>query len=184
MIYLVGQVTKGNASDEMLKSPSIIVSEKPYKAPFARASSLEDPCTSNLEYSKAPAISSELDIITETVKAQISESTNINSPELIHGSLEKLRGKESSKGFRRLLKFGRKNHSSAVGEHKMDSDKFSIDDSAIEDHAGTDGSLNEGRIPIIRLFCSFFPFITRFKRLLSTWKTCRVIIDKKKLLST
>ncbi|KAJ8639232.1 hypothetical protein MRB53_015926 [Persea americana] len=104
------EMTTGHASDELPMSPSISVKEKPYQAPFARASSLEDPCTSNLEYA-----------------------------EVIPGSLEKPRGKES-KGFRRLLKFGRKSHSSAAGEHNVDSDKFGVDGPAIEDNAGTDGS--------------------------------------------
>eukprot|EP00268_Persea_americana_P010907 TRINITY_DN1447_c0_g1_i11.p1 TRINITY_DN1447_c0_g1~~TRINITY_DN1447_c0_g1_i11.p1 ORF type:complete len:1347 (-),score=343.22 TRINITY_DN1447_c0_g1_i11:177-4217(-) len=137
------EVTKGNASHQILKSPSVIVSETPYKAPLARASSLEDPCTSNSEYSKAPAVSSEMETITESVMAHISGSVDINSLELIHGSLEKPRGKEYSKGFRRLLKFGRKNHSSAAGEHNIETDKSSIDGLVIDDHDATSDHPNE-----------------------------------------
>eukprot|EP00268_Persea_americana_P010909 TRINITY_DN1447_c0_g1_i13.p1 TRINITY_DN1447_c0_g1~~TRINITY_DN1447_c0_g1_i13.p1 ORF type:complete len:1329 (-),score=349.20 TRINITY_DN1447_c0_g1_i13:743-4729(-) len=133
------EMTTGHASDELPMSPSISVKEKPYQAPFARASSLEDPCTSNLEYGNAPPVSSEMETITETGKVHISDSTDLNSAEVIPGSLEKPRGKES-KGFRRLLKFGRKSHSSAAGEHNVDSDKFGVDGPAIEDNAGTDGS--------------------------------------------
>ncbi|RWR83990.1 titin [Cinnamomum micranthum f. kanehirae] len=133
------EMTTGHASDELPMSPSISVKEKPYQAPFARASSLEDPCTSNLEYGNAPPVTSEMETITETGKVHISDSTDLNSAEVIPGSLEKPRGKES-KGFRRLLKFGRKSHSSAAGEHNVDSDKFGVDGPAIEDNTGTDGS--------------------------------------------
>nr|GEV52865.1 hypothetical protein [Tanacetum cinerariifolium] len=56
--------------------------EKNYQAPYARVSSFEDPSTRNSEYAKAP---------------------QVKIPEVVE--------KPQSKGFRRLLKLGKKSHS-------------------------------------------------------------------------
>ncbi|XP_058101569.1 COP1-interacting protein 7-like isoform X2 [Magnolia sinica] len=137
------EVTLDYTGDEMPNASSIGVAETPYHAPYARNLSLEDPCTSNLECSKTTTINSEMATSTETVKLRISDFTDPNFQEEISKEVEKPRGKESSKGFRRLLKFGRKNHSSAVTEPNVDSDNLSIDSSAVDEHIATTASSSE-----------------------------------------
>ncbi|XP_058094623.1 COP1-interacting protein 7 isoform X3 [Magnolia sinica] len=134
------KVTVDSARDELPKSSGFIAAEKPYQAPYARASSLEDPCTRNLQYSKAPPISSEMATSTENVKAHIPNFTGTKSLEQIPETVDKPRDKEASKGFRRLLKFGRKNHTSAAGDHSLDSNKSNIDSPAVDDHTATTAS--------------------------------------------
>ncbi|KAF5197157.1 Cop1-interacting protein [Thalictrum thalictroides] len=95
---------------------SISVTEKPYHAPYARASSLEDSGSTKLEYNNAPNKNMAA-VITGTANTQVSDLEE--SPE----SLGKPQGKETSKGFKRLLKFGRKN--SSAGERSVESDKLS-----------------------------------------------------------
>ncbi|KAG7991784.1 hypothetical protein I3843_02G095900 [Carya illinoinensis] len=127
------EVTTVNADKELPKLLSIGMAEKPHLAPFARVSSLEDPCTRNSEYGRAPPTSSEIVTTgTETVKALVSDSRNLRL-EKIPESLEKPQLKDSPKGFRRLLKFGRKNHSSATGEHNIESDNARINGSEVDD---------------------------------------------------
>lgn len=139
-----GQVTTINTDKEPPKFSSIGIADKPYQAPLARNSSLEDPCTRNSEYSKAPPVSSEIMTTgTETVKALVSDSRNLRL-EKIPESLEKPQVKESSKGIRRLLKFGRKNHSSAPGERNTESDNVTgseVDDSGTNSVSTSEGSM-------------------------------------------
>ena len=105
---------------------------------------MEDPCTGNSEYSKAPPVSSEIMTTgTEIVKALVSDSRNLRL-EKIPESLEKPQVKESSKGIRRLLKFGRKNHSSATGERNTESDNVTgseVDDSGTNSVSTSEGSM-------------------------------------------
>jgi len=67
-----------------------------------------------------------------------SHSIKARVPEPVHSSVdcnevnEKPRSKEP-KGFRKLLKFGRKSHTSALAEGAMDSDASSIDESPAGD---------------------------------------------------
>ncbi|KAJ7954690.1 COP1-interacting protein-like protein [Quillaja saponaria] len=121
------EVVKADKADkESSKLSSIGSAEETYQAPFARVSSFEDPCTGNSEYSKAPPAT--LEVATsglETVKAHLSDSRN-SKLDKIPEAVERPQVKESSKGFKRLLKFGRKNHSSAAGESNMESDNISI----------------------------------------------------------
>ena len=113
------------------------VTENFYQAPYARATSLEDPAASNLGYTGAPNVQSELaSIHTESVKARISNFSDLIDQT---NESEKPRSKES-KGFRKLLKFGRKSHSSASGEGNMDSDGSVADDQTEA------GSSNDGRV--------------------------------------
>lgn len=94
---------------------------------------MEDPCTRNSEYGRAPT---SIVAGTEMVKARVSDGNNMKL-EKIPEALDKPQTKESSKGFRRLLKFGKKNHSSSTGDRNVDSDNISFissetDDAAIE----------------------------------------------------
>ncbi|CAN1279285.1 COP1-interacting protein 7 [Linum perenne] len=99
--------------------------DKPYQAPFARNSSLEDPSTRNSEYGKAPPtnILATTTIGTETLKVRVSDSMSMKL-EKIPEVIDKSETKESSKGFRRLLKFGRKSH--ATNDRNSEVDTMSV----------------------------------------------------------
>lgn len=139
------QVTTENPSNSEKESPklsTIQVAEKPYQAPFARVSSLEDPCTGNSEYGKAPPTSFQtLATGSETLKAHVSDSKSLKL-EKIPEALDKPQIKESSKGFRRLLKFGRKSHT--TGE-RNESDNGSVNDSEADDNVAKTASSSEGK---------------------------------------
>lgn len=87
-----------------------------YRAPYARVSSIEDPCTRNLEFVKAPLSSSD-------TGSTVKEIAKVHTPD-IHTvrvdnnteAAERTQVKESPKGFKRLLRFGKKNHTSAGAE--------------------------------------------------------------------
>lgn len=119
------------------KNLSVDIAEKPYTAPYARISSLEDPCTKNSEYSKAPPTN--LDMATtsvvETAKVLSYDFRNMKL-EKIPEVLEKPHGKESSKGIRRLLKFGRKNHS-----------ECNVSEADAVSGSGEDDKMNDGTSP-------------------------------------
>lgn len=119
------------------KNLSVDIAEKPYKAPYARISSLEDPCTKNSEYSKAPLTNLEMATtsVVETAKVLSYDFRNMKL-EKIPEVLEKPHGKESSKGIRRLLKFGRKNHSES---NVSEADSVS--------GSGGDDKMNDGTSP-------------------------------------
>ncbi|KAL1342013.1 COP1-interacting protein 7 isoform X1 [Arachis hypogaea] len=124
---------------EHSKSFNISVAEETYQAPYARVSSLEDPSTRNTEYGKAvPTVLEATAIGGESVKAHVSDTRN-STLEKIPEAVEKPQVKESSKGFRRLLKFGKKSHSSANSGHNIESDNAS-NDGAEADQIGTNGS--------------------------------------------
>ncbi|KAL4296975.1 hypothetical protein GQ457_12G004340 [Hibiscus cannabinus] len=118
------QVQKGNVSNtekELSKFTSTSVTENQYQAPLARVSSLEDPCTGISEYDRAPPASMQAATTdSENVRALVVDTNNLKL-EKIPEVLDNHQVKESSKGFRRLLKFGKKNHSSARSEHSVDS---------------------------------------------------------------
>ncbi|KAK4266167.1 hypothetical protein QN277_027129 [Acacia crassicarpa] len=130
-------------SDGVKKGPSNSgIDKEAYHAPYARVSSMEDPCQRNSEYGKAPPTNTGIvPSVTETVRAHVSDSRN-STLEKIPEVVEKPQVKESSKGFRRLLKFGKKNHSSATSGHNMESDNASIDVSEA-DEIGTNGPSKE-----------------------------------------
>ena len=124
-----------------LKLPSIKIAEKPYQAPFARNSSLEDPCTENSEYGKAPPTNVEMATTgADTVKALVSDFKDVKLEKIPE---EKAQVKES-KGFRRLLKFGRKSHSTAAGDRHTESDNGSINGSEADEYASNAASSSEG----------------------------------------
>lgn len=111
-----------------------------------RLSSLEDPCTVNSEYGKAPStILETVATGTATVKAYVSESSNLKL-EKIPEAVEKPQVKESSKGFRRLLKFGRKNHSSSSGERNGEADNASMNGFEADDNETNTVSSSEGNL--------------------------------------
>lgn len=87
-----------------------------YRAPYARVSSIEDPCTRNLEFVKAPPSSSDIrSTVKEIAKAYAPDIHTVrvdNNPE----AAERTQVKESPKGFKRLLRLGKKNHTSAGAE--------------------------------------------------------------------
>lgn len=144
-MFFQNQVKMNDTEKEPSKSSSIHVTEDTHHAPYARVSSLEDRCTQNSEYGKAPPAS--LDSAstgTETFRSRVSDSRN-STLEKIPEVIEKPQVKESSKGLRGLLKFGRKNHNSPTAGRNMESDNTSADGSEANE-IGTNGSSNEGNM--------------------------------------
>lgn len=138
IIFVPDQVVN-NLPKDVSQNFSESITENFYKAPYARATSLEDPTVSNLEYSAGSRMQSELaPFPTESIKPRVkfSDSTLIDQS---NDSIEKPRSKES-KGFRKLLKFGRRSHSSASGEANGDSDG-SVTDDQTEAASSNDGKI-------------------------------------------
>ncbi|KAL5711908.1 hypothetical protein ACHQM5_014133 [Ranunculus cassubicifolius] len=103
---------------------AISIEEKlPYRAPHARASSMVDLDTTKVEYSTTPKDNMEASYVV------VSESRDPNLLEESPESSGKTQGKEHSKGFKRLLKFGKKSVSS--------SDKVSASDSMSDNHSSS-----------------------------------------------
>jgi len=129
------QVKMNNTKNEPSKSSSSSrVGEETSCAPYSRGSSLEDGHAKNSEYGKAPPTSLETTSIgIETFRAHVSDTRN-STLEKIPEVNENPQVKDSPKGLRRLLKFGKKNHSSATG-HNVESD-----------HANEIGATNEGSV--------------------------------------
>ncbi|KAI3664281.1 hypothetical protein L6452_44766 [Arctium lappa] len=96
--------------EELAENPGTSSAEKTYQAPYARVSSFEDPSTRNSDYAKAPQTTFGIASLGGgTEKAYISDFNNLKL-EKIPEVLEKPQVKEA-KGFRRLLKLGKKSHS-------------------------------------------------------------------------
>ena len=143
-----------NTEKESSKFMSSNVSEKPYQAPFARVSSLEDPCTKISEYGRAPPISMQAARTeSENVRALVANSKNLKL-EKIPEVLDKPKVKESSKGFRRLLKFGRKNHSSATSERRIESDSVSVNGFEADELVANTASSSEGNYLVFHPLCT------------------------------
>ncbi|XP_047950404.1 COP1-interacting protein 7 isoform X2 [Salvia hispanica] len=118
-------------------------SEQPYRAPHARASSLEDPSTLRTEYGKAPlAMPPRAE---ETLKAHVLDVKALKM-EINQVHSEKTSTKESSKGLRRLLKFGKKNHSSSV-DRSVDSECTTADGS---DHDNAKKMTSTGEVHTLK----------------------------------
>ncbi|KAL2508670.1 COP1-interacting protein-related [Forsythia ovata] len=130
---------KTDYSEDFSGAANTVTAEKPNQAPYARVSSLEDPCTGNLEYGNALTASSEMvSRVEDTTKVRVPVVNTLRvdkNPE----TSEKTRVKESSKGFRRLLKFGKKNNSTAV-DRSFESDNASIEQ---DDNARSTASSSE-----------------------------------------
>ncbi|GAU25215.1 hypothetical protein TSUD_17270 [Trifolium subterraneum] len=137
-------VNMNNTKNEPSKSSSTCIVEETYRAPYSRGSSLEDRCTRSSEYGKAPSTSLEAASIgTETFRAHVSDTRN-STLEKIPEVNENPQAKESPKGLRRLLKFGKKNHNSDTGSN-MESDNARIE-------IGANSSSNEA--PTLKNFLS------------------------------
>ncbi|KAE9455494.1 hypothetical protein C3L33_12612, partial [Rhododendron williamsianum] len=133
--------TVTSAEKEAQNSSSVRTSGKPYQAPYARLSSLEVACTANPENGKTP--STRLETETMGVKAQVSGFEDLKLA-MIPESLAKVQVKESPKGFKRLLMFAKKNHSSVAGEHSVESDNASVDGSELDGNVTNAASSSEG----------------------------------------
>lgn len=131
---------KKDYSDDPSGAANTISAEKPYQAPYARVSSIEDPCTGNSEYCNAPAASSELmSRVEQTTSAHVPDVKILRvgkNPE----TSEKTRVKES-KGLRRLLMFGKKNNSLTALDRSVESDGTSFEQ---DDIGGRTASSSEG----------------------------------------
>lgn len=147
----VCQVT--SAEKEAQNSSSVRTSGKPYQAPYARLSSLEVACTANPENGKTP--STRLETETMGVKAQVSGFEDLKLA-MIPESLAKVQVKESPKGFKRLLMFAKKNHSSVAGEHSVESDNASVDGSELDGNVTNAASSSEGNMRFFTNFCTCF----------------------------
>ncbi|KAL0349040.1 UNVERIFIED_CONTAM: COP1-interacting protein 7 [Sesamum angustifolium] len=117
---------------------NITVAEKPYRDVSTHNSSVEDPCTDQASCGKAPQVSSEMVARVEIVKSHASDIKTLNKNPVV----EKTLSKEPSKGLRRLLKFGKKNHSSYV-DQSFDSECTSIDGTEHDDNARNTASISE-----------------------------------------
>ncbi|KAL3030995.1 hypothetical protein AAZX31_02G004400 [Glycine max] len=142
VLPLLSKVKTNDTDKGHSKSSSIHITDEAYHAPHARVSSLEDCCTRNSEHGKVPTTSLDsASLGMETFRSRVSDSRN-STLEKIPEVIEKPQVKESSKGLRRLLKFGRKNHNSPTAGRDMESDNTSIDGSEANE-IGTNGSSNE-----------------------------------------
>lgn len=140
-----------NAShvEDSSKPLHLNTAEKPYQAPYARISSLEDPCTRNADYGKAPPTCSGA---MSAAKAYVPNEKSLRI-DTIPEALAKVQVKESPKGLRKLLKFGKKSNNSAAGDQSIESDNASIN--GFEAHASSNGS-SQGIVhflPLIWLIC-------------------------------
>ncbi|CAM0878148.1 unnamed protein product [Alopecurus aequalis] len=109
-----------------LEKPTFAPVEKPYEAPFARVTSLED--APPAYHHPLPAHEAEALVRVQSVRARVPEpAAYAVSDEETHEENDKPRSKEP-KGFRKLLKFGRKGHTSTT-----DSDASSVDEAPAGD---------------------------------------------------
>ncbi|CAA0818223.1 COP1-interacting protein-related [Striga hermonthica] len=123
-------------------SAKIANAENPYRAPYARVSSLEDPCTHKTEYRKASQGSAEVVSCAERTVRTLVPDVKTTKTVKDHAHLEKVSMKESPKGFRRLLKFGKKNHTSSI-DQSIDSECTSSGVIEQEDNARKMASTSE-----------------------------------------
>ncbi|RWW75268.1 hypothetical protein BHE74_00016715, partial [Ensete ventricosum] len=131
------------ARNEPRKFSNSTAVEKNYQAPSSRSTPLDDHVTTNLgnDGGQHTSESEMVAICAEDTMTNISNFENLSLGGQTQETYEKPRGKEL-KGFRKLLKFGRKSHSSALGEGNIDSDALSVDDQTV----GV-ASSNDGKIP-------------------------------------
>ncbi|KAM7258234.1 hypothetical protein ACFE04_013975 [Oxalis oulophora] len=127
-----------NSSEKESQKPTNIgIAEKPYCAPLAQVSSSEDSCSVNVECRRME---------TEPVKVQVPDSTNMKLERISEACDNSKPHHKESKGFRRLLKFGKKNHSSATGE--CESDNVSVSGSEADESVRNTGSSTQGNVSV------------------------------------
>ncbi|KAL2921311.1 COP1-interacting protein 7 [Bienertia sinuspersici] len=112
----------------------------PYQAPYARVSSIEDPCMGDSNYEKAPPSVDMAATGVQTTKVHVSDTQRPGLAKISEADSGKYQGKESSKGLKRLLMFGKK--SSAATERNIESDKVATNASTTVDN-GSNGSSSE-----------------------------------------
>ncbi|KAJ6721736.1 COP1-INTERACTING PROTEIN-LIKE PROTEIN [Salix viminalis] len=129
-----------HSEKELPKLSSTHIAEKPYHSPYARVSFMEDHCTENSEHGKAtPASLQSHSAGAETIKVHVSDLKSLKLEQIPEASV-KPQTKESSKGFRRLLKFGRKSHT--AGECNVESDNVSLNGSEMDDNAASSSEVH------------------------------------------
>ncbi|PIN00795.1 hypothetical protein CDL12_26701 [Handroanthus impetiginosus] len=117
--------------------------EEPYQDPSGLVS-MENPCAGQLACGKTLKVKSELiSRVEETVKAHFPEE---KAPKMDKNlvTTEKTLTKEPSKGLRRLLKFGKKNHTSLSVDQSFDSECTGTDGAEHDDNARNTASTSEG----------------------------------------
>ncbi|TVU44266.1 hypothetical protein EJB05_03702 [Eragrostis curvula] len=121
------EVVTGSQKDER-EVPTLAAVERPYQAPFARVTSLENSSVNSpAGCQPLPVQDSESLVHSESIKARVPEPVYPVSVE----ESEKPRSKEP-RGFRKFLKFGRKGNTSALTEVAMASDASSVDESTAD----------------------------------------------------
>ncbi|KAE8712410.1 COP1-interacting protein-related, putative isoform 3 [Hibiscus syriacus] len=143
--YEVQKVNASNTEKELPRVTSSSVTRKPYEAPFARVSSSEPTQTEVPENSRASPTRLQATVTEpESVRARVADSKNLKLEKIPEVS-DKPQVKESSKGFRRLLKLGRKNHSSATSEPLINLDGVSVNGSMADELAANPASSSKVR---------------------------------------
>lgn len=131
-------------AEETPKFANIDLSGKPYQPPYAHNSSIEEPCTRNSEYSKAPPAVSDL-ASAEPTKAHANDAKTVR----VYNSRDasaKTQLKEQPRGLRRLWKCGKKNQSLIASDKILESDSKSVNGLKQDDHATSTTSSSEGNV--------------------------------------
>lgn len=115
-----------------------------YQAPYARVSSLEEPCTVNSEYGKATPIFSNKET-SLGVEATHASTTQLKFESVPEASVKPWVKEPSKGGFKRLLKFGKKSVSSS-GDHNSEIDSISRASSEGHQCATIGTSSSQGKI--------------------------------------
>lgn len=122
MEHIVCQVRAAYSERDPPNFASITTDGKPYQAPHARISSLEDPCTHKSDYGKAPLVGTEpLPRAEDKVRTRVPNVKALQMDKHQVAS-DKTSVKDSPKGLRRLLKFGKKSRTSSSMDQSFDSD--------------------------------------------------------------
>lgn len=130
VLYLLCFVCVNHVSkDESANLFDQTMPEKPYRPPFARASSLEDSSTGISQNADVPPVLNTGRTVTgaQTIKANAHHVLDMSQVDQMDESHEKTRSKES-KGLKKLWKFGRKGHSSGSSDSNQDSNGSAVDD--------------------------------------------------------
>ncbi|KAK8571916.1 hypothetical protein V6N13_047544 [Hibiscus sabdariffa] len=147
LAYEVQKVNVSNTKKESSKFTSSNVTGKPYQAPFVCVSSSGASQSEVPENSRAPPTRLQAAATkSESVRACMVDSRKFKLEKILDVS-DKPQVKESSKGIRRLLKFGRKNHSSATSKPCIDSDGVGVDGSLADELATNPASSSKGNFP-------------------------------------